>query len=79
MPTIDWIMKLLEDGNWHTLGEIMEKSQLPNSKIEAIVNFLSKYNLVSLDKGLQKVKLTPKTLHFLKRIREGEKGQIKYQ
>jgi len=79
LPTLDWIMKLLEDGKWHTLREIMEKSQLPHSKIEAITDFLSQYNLVSLDKGLQKVKLTPKTLHFLKRIREDEKGQIKCQ
>ena len=57
----------------------MEKSQLPHSKIEAITDFLSNYNLVSLDRELQQVKLTPKTLHFLKRIREGKKDQIMRQ
>ena len=73
MPTTDWIMEVLEDGKWHNLSDILEKSQLPNSKIKTIISFLSEYNIIHLDKGLQKIKLTPQTFHFLKRIREVEK------
>lgn len=74
MPTIDRIMELLADGKWHNLSEILEKSQLPNSKIKTIISFLTEYKLIRLDEGLQKIKLTSQTLHFLKRIREIEKA-----
>lgn len=74
MPAIDWILESLVDGKWHHLSEILERSQLPRSRIETIVDFLSEFKLIDFDRGLKKVRLTSQTLSFLKNVREVEKG-----
>ena len=74
MSAIDWIMELLKDGDWHTIGEIETKARIPNAKLAPVVGFLSKYGLVQVDQGLQKLRLAPKTRQFLQRIQTAETG-----
>ncbi len=71
MPA-ETILRLLENGKWHYLKDIEEKTQLNNFKVENVTEFLAKYNFVKLDKTKQKVKLDPPTNKFLKRIRQLE-------
>ena len=71
MP-VETILRLLENGKWHYLKDIEEKTQLNNFKVENVTEFLAKYNFVKLDEAKQKVKLDPPTNKFLKKIRQLE-------
>ena len=66
------ILQLLENGEWHHLKDIEEKTQLNGHKVKNITNFLARYNFVKLDYMEQKVKLDPPTREFLKKIRQLE-------
>ena len=71
MPA-ETILRLLEDGKWHYLKDIEEKTHLNSGKVENVTKFLAKYNFVKLDEAKQKVKLDPPTNRFLKRLRQLE-------
>ncbi|MCK4885437.1 hypothetical protein KAS24_05130 [Candidatus Bathyarchaeota archaeon] len=71
MPTKN-ILQLLENGKWHYLKDITEKTRLNRDKVESVTTFLAKYNFVKLDETEQKVKLDPPTNRFLKKIRQLE-------
>lgn len=71
MP-VETILRLLENGKWHYLKDIEEKTQLNSGKVENVTKFLAKYNFVKLDEAKQKVKLDPPTNKFLKKIRQLE-------
>jgi DNA-binding IclR family transcriptional regulator len=71
MPT-DTILRLLENGKWHYLKDIEEKTHLNSGKVENVTKFLATYNFVKLDEAKQKVKLDPPTNRFLKRLRQLE-------
>jgi len=71
MPT-ETILQLLENGKWHYLKDIEEKTHLNSDKVENVTKFLAKYKFIKLDKAEQKVKLEPPTNRFLKRLRQLE-------
>jgi len=66
-PTIDQVLELLEDGDWHKLNEIARKSGLQQPKLEAVVDFLAEYEFIHVDKEQQEAKLTDPVLRFLKK------------
>ena len=66
------ILLLLENGKWHYLKDITEKTCLPIFKVENVTKFLAKYNFVKLDEAEQRVKIDPPTNRFFKRIRQLE-------
>jgi hypothetical protein len=70
------ILWLLENGKWHNLSDIEEKTQLSGHKVKNVTNFLAEYNLVKLDKTGHKVKLDSPTRRFLDKIRELENEEI---
>ena len=69
MLTIDDILKLLEDGKWHDMREIVYNSKSHELKVEIIMNFLYKFDFVELNDKRQKVKLTPPLHKFLRKIK----------
>ncbi len=69
MSAIDEILELLEDGKWHDIKEVMEKSNLQEFKVEMIYDFLAEYAFIDFNKEQKKAKLTPTTLKFLRGIR----------
>jgi predicted transcriptional regulator len=66
LSTIDEILELLEDGKWHDIKEVMEKSNLQEFKVEMIYAFLTEYTFIDFNKEQKKAKLTPATLKFLR-------------
>ena len=73
MSTVDKILELLEDGKWHDIKEIREKSNLQEFTVEMIYGFLAEYAFIDFNKEQQKAKLTPATLKFLREIRRIKK------
>ena len=72
MSTIDDILWLLKDGEWHDLKEIAEKVALPQTKAELVVSFLGEYDFIQLNENNKKVRLQPPLLEFIKEIQRLE-------
>jgi len=66
---MDGILKLLEDGKWHDMREIIDNSRLHDLKVEMFIDFLSEYDFVELDKKRRKVKLTSSLYKFVRKIK----------
>jgi hypothetical protein len=73
MSTIDEILWLLKDGEWHDLEEITEKAEIPQVKAEMVVSFLGEYDFIQINKDLKKVKLKQSILEFFNEIQRIEK------
>jgi len=72
LPKVEDILMLLENGKWHNLKEIREKTKLNNLKVKSVTKFLLEYNFIKLDEGEQKIKLAQSMKKFLKKIRQLE-------
>jgi len=75
LPTVDDILKLLEDGRWHDLNEIREKIELQDLKVKSLTKFLAQYDFIELDKDGKKAKLGPSIQDFFKKIRRIEEEE----
>ena len=73
MSTIDEILWLLEDGNWHNLEKIAEKAEISKVKAEMVASFLDEYDFIQINKDLKKAKLKPSILEFFYEIQRIEK------
>ncbi len=73
MHVVNVVMDLLEDGSWHSLTDIEEKSGLHEFKLEILANFLAEYDFMELDKTARKVRLAASIVDFLKKIKHIEK------
>ena len=72
---INVIFNLLEDGKWHSLTEITDKSGLHEFKLEIVTSFLAEYDFIELDKTKRKVRLAVSVVDFLKKIKHIEKDE----
>jgi DNA-binding IclR family transcriptional regulator len=77
LPTVDDILKLLEDGRWHDLNEIRKKVELHDLKVKSLTKFLAQYNFIKLDKDGKKAMLDPSIQDFLKKIRRIEEEEAR--
>lgn len=65
----DEILHVLENGEWHSLYEISERTHLSVFKLELLAKFLAEYNFIELDKRKQRTKLTPPLVSFIRKIK----------
>jgi len=63
-PTLEQILAILKDRQWHDINEIAEKTRLTNLKIQIIVDFLAKYNFIELDREKEKLKISSSLADF---------------
>ncbi len=75
MEMVNTLFDLLEDGTWHNLTEIADKSGLHEFKLEIVTNFLAEYDFIELDKTKRKVRLAVSVVDFLKKIKHIEKDE----
>ena len=73
MSTVDEILWLLKDGEWHDLEEIAEKAEISKFKTEMVLSFLGEYDFIQINKDHKKVKLKPSILEFFNKIQRIEK------
>ena len=73
MSTIDEILWLLEDGEWHNLEEIAEKFEIPKKKAEMVLSFLVEYDFIQINDWGKRVKINPSIFKFFKDIQRIEK------
>jgi len=56
---------MLNDGQWHWLEEIEQKTELGKNQIHQIVAFLKEYNFIISDETSKKIKLEETVQRFL--------------
>ena len=57
MCVIEEVVRLLEDGGWHSLERIRSELGLTEARSQEILAFLCKFKIVDLDKKQERVKL----------------------
>jgi len=72
MSSIDNILLLLKDGEWHDLNQIAEKLPISPAKAELAVSFLAEYNFVKLTENTTKVKLQSPLFRFINELQRLE-------
>ena len=73
MSTIDEILWLLKDGEWHDLEEIAEKTEISKIKVDMVVSFLGEYDFIQINNHLKKIKLKQSIIDFFDEIQRIEK------
>jgi len=63
--SLEQILRLLKDGQWHNINEIANITGLSPSKMQLIIEFLAKYNFIQLDHKNARIKISRHTAKFL--------------
>jgi len=64
---IELILKILQDGQWHGISELAEKTSIPSPKIQLVTDFLAKYTFIELDPKNRKIKLSRRLVKFFQK------------
>jgi DNA-binding IclR family transcriptional regulator len=72
LAIVDEIFHTLQNGKWHDLEEVSEKTQLSVFKLELLTNFLAEYEFIELDRKKQRTRLTPPLLNFIREIQDDD-------
>jgi len=76
MLVIDKIFEVLDNGDWHKLTEVAEKTGTQKSKVELISSFLANYDFLEFDKKAERVRLSNQLQIFLRMIRKIEQEEV---
>jgi DNA-binding IclR family transcriptional regulator len=57
MSSINEVLQLLADGEWHTLTEVSKALKISFEELDSIIHFLSKYGFIEVGDDLIKVKI----------------------
>ena len=72
LAIIDEILHALQNGKWHDLEEVSEKTQLSLFKLELLTDFLAEYEFIELDQKKQRTRLTTPLLNFVREIQDDD-------
>jgi len=75
MLAIDKIFEILDNGDWHKLTEVAERTGTQKSKVELISSFLANYDFLEFDKKDEKIRLSIQLQIFLRTIRRIEREE----
>lgn len=71
--TLDKILELLEDSQWHLIDELKAKLlSLSDERLNGIIRFFDEYKFISFNKKENKAKIQPLGLSFLELPSEEE-------
>jgi DNA-binding IclR family transcriptional regulator len=59
------ILEMLQDGKWHSLEDIQCQTEIDDTQIMRITDFLKDYNFVVTDMKKKKIKLNRNVQRFL--------------
>ena len=70
--SIDQVLRILKDGQWHDVSEVAEKISLSPLKIQLVTDFLARFTFIELNRKNQKMKLSPPLTRFFQKISSHE-------
>lgn len=65
MTIVDNVLWFVNDGKWHNIEEIKEEMGISKTKTEIVLEFLSEYNFIQLNKEHTKAKIKKSTRNFI--------------
>lgn len=66
---VDTLIELLKDGEWHTIPELSLRTEISESHIKKLADFLANFSLLELSRPRgQKVRVRFAFLDFLKKV-----------
>jgi hypothetical protein len=72
MLSLDKILFILKDGNWHSIQAISESMNIPQNKLTNIIDFLKGFDFIKIDNTQKKLKLQPPLLKFINELSKHE-------
>ena len=66
LQEINKVVDIIKNGQWHTIEDVVKKTELPKLKTNKILEFLANYNFIDLDSEHEKVKASPSLMKFFK-------------
>lgn len=60
--SLNRILSLLSDGQWHDAGDVSAKTNIPLEKLQKALNFMADFNVI--EKDGTKVKLQPTLMNI---------------
>jgi hypothetical protein len=69
LSMVDKILESLNDGRWHDFKEISSNFHLRESDLEAIINFLTKYDFTDSDIKRKRVKINSLLLELFQNVK----------
>ena len=73
---MDMVIELLEDGKWHKIQTISQKSKLNEFKIEILTDFLADYSFLEFNKSEKKARLSKIFAEFLRKTRRMRRATL---
>ena len=68
MLSLDKILLILKDGEWHGIQALSEYINVPQDKMAHIIGFLTEFDFIQLDDTQKKVKLQPPLFKFINEL-----------
>jgi hypothetical protein len=75
LSAIDEILRLLKDGDWHDLEEIIEKCSSTKLEAKIAVSFLREFDFIQVEGNEPKARIHPLMLSFIEEIQRVEKEE----
>ncbi|MEM2567358.1 MAG: hypothetical protein QXH20_02660 [Candidatus Bathyarchaeia archaeon] len=66
MSHIDELLRLLQDGKWHTYDEIIQKLNINHQKLKEIIELLNEFNFIQQKENM--VQILPETKKLVKSL-----------
>jgi predicted transcriptional regulator len=68
MLSLDKILLILKDGNWHAIQTLSENINIPQNKLIHVIDFLTEFDFIQLNDTQKKVKLQPPLFNFINEL-----------
>jgi predicted transcriptional regulator len=68
MLSLDKILLILKDGNWHSIQALSENINIPQNKLTHIIDFLTEFDFIQLDDTQKKAKLQKPLFKFINEL-----------
>jgi predicted transcriptional regulator len=59
---------VLKDGEWHPIGEVIEKCGLSMAEAKNVMGFLEKYEFIEINTASQEVRIASSLKRFLLKV-----------
>jgi len=69
LAAVNQIVSLLENGEWHSFEDLRYNCSLPEWKIEAVLNFLNRFEFLQKNNIEQTFRLSPELASFFSRVK----------
>lgn len=66
MRSIEQILRLLKDEQWHNISDIAERTRLSALKMQIITEFLVKYHFIRLNRKNGKIRISHSVVRFFR-------------